>query len=108
MRHFSIIALVLALAAPAQAQLPDFTYNAFSASFTRTDLDDVTDDADSFTVAGSYEISDTLHLWGRSTERRSTRPSSSHSSSPTSSTCRASRPKAGRWGSPPVRAFTAT
>ena len=65
MRHFSIIALVLALAAPAQAQRADFTYNAFSASFTRTDLDDVTDDADSFTVAGSYEISDTLHLWGR-------------------------------------------
>ncbi|MCY4011644.1 MAG: outer membrane beta-barrel protein [Gammaproteobacteria bacterium] len=65
MRHFSSIALVLALAAPAQAQRPDFTYNAFSASFTRTDLDHVTDDADSFTVAGSYETSDTFHLWGR-------------------------------------------
>ncbi len=65
MRHFSIIALVLALAAPAQAQIPDLTYNAFSATFTRSDIDDVTDDADSFTVAASYEISDTLHLWGR-------------------------------------------
>lgn len=65
MRHFGSIALVLALAAPAQAQLPDFTYNAFSASFARTDLDHATDDADSFTVGASYEISDTFHLWGR-------------------------------------------
>ena len=65
MRPFGSIALVLALAAPAQAQLPDLTYNAFSASFTSTDLDHATDDADSFTVGASYEISDTLHLWGR-------------------------------------------
>ena len=65
MRHFNGIALVLALAAPAQAQLPDLTYNALSASFTRTDLDHATRNADSFTVASSYEISDAFHLWSQ-------------------------------------------
>lgn len=49
MRHFSIIALVLALAAPAQAQLADFT---------RTDLDDVTDDADVIFEGDSFKASD--------------------------------------------------
>lgn len=65
MRHISIFVLALALAAPAWAQTPDFSYDAFSARFTRTDLNDVTDDADGFTVAASYEVSDMFHLWGR-------------------------------------------
>ena len=65
MRHFINIALVLAFSAPAQAQLPDLTYNAFSAAFTRTDVDHATEDADSITVGSSYEISETFHLWGQ-------------------------------------------
>ena len=65
MRHFINIALVLAFSAPAQAQLPDLTYNAFSAGFTRTDVDHATEDADSFTVGSSYEIGETFHLWGQ-------------------------------------------
>lgn len=65
MRHFINIALVLAFSAPAQAQLPNLTYNAFSAGFTRTDVDHATEDADSLTVGLSYEISETFHLWGQ-------------------------------------------
>ncbi|MDE0450475.1 MAG: outer membrane beta-barrel protein [Gammaproteobacteria bacterium] len=65
MRHFINIALVLAFSAAAQAQLPDLTYNAFSAGFTRTDVDHATEDADSLTVGLSYEINETFHLWGQ-------------------------------------------
>ena len=62
--------LALALATDAahagSAPLPGLTYDSFALSYTRTRLerDRASDYAESFTLSGSLELADRLHVWG--------------------------------------------
>lgn len=58
------LALAVALATGAQAQLPDITYDGITASYTRVNIDDADEDADAFTLSGTFEIGGNFHVWG--------------------------------------------
>lgn len=60
-------AAVLALTHPAEAvgqTAPGITYNAVLVSYSRVDIDDLSDAGDEFGVEGSVEVLDYAHLWG--------------------------------------------
>ncbi|MDH3430794.1 MAG: porin family protein, partial [Gammaproteobacteria bacterium] len=61
MLRSALIILLLAFAATAGAE--DFNYNYVSAGFGTVEFDGVDADGDGFTIGGSFEISDSLHVF---------------------------------------------
>ena len=59
-----LFALALATTAAAQGGYADITYDDVSASYTRTDLDDAGENANSLTWSATYEVGDRFHVWG--------------------------------------------